>query len=185
MRARKVCHGPFSNITFWKSIGPQILTDVKSIKKKMTCVNDISEGKHSVFNRLIIISDPPSPVLQVISNLKNGIFLSLDLWWMCIITPMSDISLRLCWLLSMTLELIMVGMGFIKAPRCTEDGVCLSAWARLSCRMAEGVKAQEEANLHACLGAGKTAWRMAAIARVSSDSANLMCCRQGLLIPSS
>jgi len=41
--------------------------------------------------------------------------------------PMCDISLRLCWLLSMTLELIMADMGFIKAPRCTEDGVCLSA----------------------------------------------------------
>lgn len=71
---------------------------------------------------------------------------------------MSDISLGLCWLLSMTLELITVDMGFIKAPRCTERGVCLSAGARLSCRMAEGVKAQGGSqNLPACLGAGKTA----------------------------
>lgn len=61
---------------------------------------------------------------------------------MRIVTPMSDISLRLCCLLSVTLELIMVDTGFIKAPHCTEDGVCLSVWARLSCRMAEGVKAQ-------------------------------------------
>lgn len=53
---------------------------------------------------------------------------------------MSDISLQFCWLLSMTLELIMSDMGFIKAPRCTQDGVCLSARASLSCRMAEGVK---------------------------------------------
>lgn len=61
---------------------------------------------------------------------------------MHIVAPMSDISLRLCQLLSTTLELIIVDMGFIKAPHCTEHGVCLSAWARLACRMAEGVKTQ-------------------------------------------
>lgn len=61
---------------------------------------------------------------------------------MHIVSPVSDNSLRFCWLLSMTTELILVGMCFIKASHCTEDGVCLSAWARLSWRMAEGVKAQ-------------------------------------------
>lgn len=54
----------------------------------------------------------------------NGIFLSLELWRMHVVAPVSDISLRLCWLLSTTLELIMVDMGFIKAARCTEVGVC-------------------------------------------------------------
>ena len=68
---------------------------------------------------------------------------------------MSSISLRLCWLLSMTLKWIVVDVGFIKAPRYTEDGVCLSVCARLSWRMAEGVKAQERSQLASMPGSWK------------------------------
>lgn len=77
--------------------------------------------------------------------------------------PMSDIGLRLCCSLAVTLELIMLDTAFIKSTPhplriAWEDSVCLSVRARLSCRMAEGVKVQERGESQPyshCLGAGK------------------------------
>lgn len=49
--------------------------------------------------------------------------------------PLSDISPRLYWVMSMTPELITADKGFIKKPCCVESGGYLSAWPRLSCRL--------------------------------------------------
>jgi len=67
MRARQVCHVPFSNITFWKSTGPQIITDVKSTKNIVKA--------NSVFIRLLKIILYP---LCLVFTFRNGILFGQD-----------------------------------------------------------------------------------------------------------
>ena len=90
----------------------------------------------------------------------------------------------------MTPELITADKGFIKKPCCVENWGYLSAWPRLSCRL--GLKEftpawGKQPILPGCLDAleaSETTRRMAAIARVSTYIANLICRHQGLSVTS-
>ena len=103
---------------------------------------------------IIIIFYPMSLLLHAFFNFSfNGVFLSLNLQRTHFVAPVSDISPRLCWLLSMTLELIMADIDFIKALQCRvwrvfqpEPGYP-AGWL-------EGLKPREDTNLPACARSG-------------------------------